>query len=210
MDNLGTTAPHAGFAAMAAQHFLEHAHSALFLLDTSGTLLWRNARASEHLSDASVIFEDSRGCLALRSEPHQKQLEDFFAAKSSHQIPLGVVANQQKSADESWMLVLWPREFGAAGAGESDTGVVLAQFRRGGAPKPPDIRTLQTAFGLTTKEAGVAQALARGRDVEEHASDTGSTVATVRWHLKNALVKTHCRSQKQLVLLVTALHITLA
>jgi DNA-binding CsgD family transcriptional regulator len=209
MASLNTSIPQAGFAALAAQQLLEHASTALFMLDTSGNLLWRNAHASEHLRDGSILFEDPAGRLALRSEPHQKQLAEFFPAKLDRLPPTGAVANQQESADDCWMLVLWPRDFGFSGAGLPGPGIVLAQFRKGVGPKPPDIRTLQTAFGFTTKEAGVAHALARGRDVEEHAADSGSTVATVRWHLKNALAKTHCRSQKQLVLLVNSLHFTL-
>lgn len=192
---------------MAALDFLHHSESALFLLDASRKIVWHNARAGRYLRNDPILFEDPEGRLVLRSESHQSRLIELFPSRIDRLPTLGVIANQEEAVEASWMLVLWPRDIRIDG---QIARFVLAQFRRGDEQRAPDIATLQRAFGFTAKEAGVVQALALGRDLAEHANATESTLATVRWHLKNALEKAHCRNQKQLLLLVGSLKVTIA
>jgi DNA-binding CsgD family transcriptional regulator len=61
---------------------------------------------------------------------------------------------------------------------------------------------LRELFGLTSAEARVVWALARGLSPEEHAEEAGVALSTVRWQLKQAFSKTDTRRQAELVALV--------
>lgn len=64
------------------------------------------------------------------------------------------------------------------------------------------IATFSMAFALTPAERHLVQSLASGLTLGEHSNAHGVSEETARWHLKNVFVKTHCRSQMQLLNLV--------
>jgi DNA-binding CsgD family transcriptional regulator len=64
---------------------------------------------------------------------------------------------------------------------------------------------LNAVFGLTPREATLAAALARGRDLAEAAATLGITLGTARIYLKNVFAKTHTRRQAELVGLILRL-----
>jgi DNA-binding CsgD family transcriptional regulator len=61
---------------------------------------------------------------------------------------------------------------------------------------------LQQLFGLTSAEAGVAQALAHGEALEDIAAALEISVHTVKAHLKKLFLKTGTRRQAELVALL--------
>jgi DNA-binding CsgD family transcriptional regulator len=64
---------------------------------------------------------------------------------------------------------------------------------------------LNAVFGLTPREASLAAALARGRDLAEAAATLGITLGTARIYLKSIFAKTHTRRQAELVGLILRL-----
>lgn len=62
--------------------------------------------------------------------------------------------------------------------------------------------TLRELFGLTTREAQVAVALASGQSMAEISGTLGISVITVRTHLSQLFAKTRTRQQSQLVSLL--------
>lgn len=66
----------------------------------------------------------------------------------------------------------------------------------------PDDAILRGLFDLTAAEAGVAAALARGREIKEIAAERGIGVTTVRTHLAQVFNKTGTGHQAQLVALL--------
>ena len=64
---------------------------------------------------------------------------------------------------------------------------------------------LQRRFNLTEAEASVTLAIGEGRRLADIANGRGVSVHTVRNQLKSAFVKTHCRRQSEIVLLVQSL-----
>jgi DNA-binding CsgD family transcriptional regulator len=63
-------------------------------------------------------------------------------------------------------------------------------------------RVVSALFDLTPAEARVVTRLASGRNVTEIANELGVSRNAVRFHVKNALAKTHTRRQPELVRLV--------
>ena len=66
---------------------------------------------------------------------------------------------------------------------------------------------LKDALGLTPAEANVANALASGLSVAKYALESDLSVATVRWHLHNAMQNSGANSQIELARLVLALQL---
>lgn len=64
------------------------------------------------------------------------------------------------------------------------------------------ITAFAMAFSLTPAEKRLVRNLASGLTLSEHSDAEGTSDETARWHLKNIFVKTHCRSQMQLLNLV--------
>lgn len=74
-----------------------------------------------------------------------------------------------------------------------------------GRPPVPSMRALRELFGLTTMEASVALALARGASLRQVAADNEVGVVTVRTHLAHLFEKTGTARQAELVRLVLSL-----
>jgi DNA-binding CsgD family transcriptional regulator len=66
----------------------------------------------------------------------------------------------------------------------------------------PDPAVLRELFSLTPAEARVAGRLVLGRNVEEIAADVGTSIETVRTHIKRILSKTATDRQGELISLV--------
>lgn len=67
---------------------------------------------------------------------------------------------------------------------------------------PIAVARLRELFGLTRTEAAVAAALGRGQSLEDIATEMGSSLGTVRTHLKRILSKTGTHRQAQAVALL--------
>lgn len=65
-----------------------------------------------------------------------------------------------------------------------------------------DLDLLTNVFALTPAEARLALALVDGLSLQSYSDRTGVRITTVRWHLRNALAKTGCASQRDFVRLI--------
>ena len=91
-----------------------------------------------------------------------------------------------------------PRDFNMVLTGASAIVTVRPYFE-----ETRSAAALQGAFGLTAREAQIAEMLALGRDLGEIAQYLCLSIATVRQHLKAAFRKTDTHRQAELVTLVT-------
>lgn len=66
-------------------------------------------------------------------------------------------------------------------------------------------KLLYDVFALTPAEARVAFALLDGMSLQAFSANAGVRISTVRWHLRNALAKTNCGNQRDLVRLLMSL-----
>lgn len=81
--------------------------------------------------------------------------------------------------------------------GEAAERMVL--LRRCREPPQVDAYYLRHRFGLTPTEAGVLAALMEGHGLERIATDRGSTLQTVRTHIRTLRRKLDCPRQAQVV-----------
>jgi DNA-binding CsgD family transcriptional regulator len=75
-------------------------------------------------------------------------------------------------------------------------------------PQAPPVELVQSLFDLTPAEARVARSLASGKTVEDIATDGGTSVNTIRTHVRGVLQKTGCNRQVDIVALLTAVSAT--
>ena len=68
-----------------------------------------------------------------------------------------------------------------------------------------DPEALGTLLGLTTAESDVAASLVEGMSARDIAADTGRSVTTVKWHIRNIFAKHRLSGQADLVRLVMSL-----
>jgi|GEM_PF-1013598 len=69
-------------------------------------------------------------------------------------------------------------------------------------PGASEIRQFAGLFGLTLSEELAVGAISSGQDLADHARDRRVSLDTARKHLKHAMAKANCRSQKDLLRLV--------
>lgn len=78
--------------------------------------------------------------------------------------------------------------------------IVLARSDKANLP-PTDL--LESLFDLTPAEAAIGRKIAASKSLREIAAEQDVSVETVRWHLKNLMMKTGTRKQSQLIMLIT-------
>jgi DNA-binding CsgD family transcriptional regulator len=72
-------------------------------------------------------------------------------------------------------------------------------------PEAPPVELVRSLFDLTPVEARVARGLAAGRTVEAIAADGGTSLNTVRTHVRGVLTKTGCNRQTDVVALLNGI-----
>lgn len=61
---------------------------------------------------------------------------------------------------------------------------------------------IQNVFELTKAEANMIGAMVEGQTLQQYAEQSQTAIGTVRWHLKNVMTKTSCKSQTELIRLL--------
>ncbi len=72
-----------------------------------------------------------------------------------------------------------------------------------------DIKPIGNVFGFTDTEIDIVEALLAGETIEEIAANRDTLASTVRWHVKNALSKSGCKRQIDLIMKVQSLSLPL-
>jgi DNA-binding CsgD family transcriptional regulator len=87
--------------------------------------------------------------------------------------------------------------------GDGAAMVVLAPL--GARKAPPPIELIRSMFGLTPREARIAQGIAKGATLDEIAAEGSVTRNTVRTQLRAVLEKTGCSRQAEVAMLLNRL-----
>ena len=69
----------------------------------------------------------------------------------------------------------------------------------------PTAKEVQQALSVSPMEADAVVGLLQGLTAEEQAQNRGVAADTVRWHVKNAFLRTHCEGRAELIQLVMGL-----
>jgi DNA-binding CsgD family transcriptional regulator len=182
---------------------LDRYRHAFLLIDAERRVLYSNDAARE-LTDARDGLAIEAGRILLRSP---KEDAEFRAAartiaSARDASTMHRVEVSRPSGRNPFRLVLMPAHASGGvplGVSQPTITVLIADSE---SEAEPDQSLLRELFSLTRAEARIAGKLALGRSVEEIATEAGTSVATVRTHVKRIMAKTGTERQGQLISLV--------
>ncbi|MEI2384524.1 hypothetical protein [Breoghania sp. JC706] len=188
----------------------------VLVLSTAGVVLHVN-EAAEAMRRAGVfrlasdrlvlptarLAADLAGALeAVRAASPQAALQSATCAGHEAGLLVGGLAGIHALADGEQIGIRFLPVLKGAGADGSALVVVLVPLAREPLPGASEISQFAGLFSLSASEEAVIAAVAQGIELSDHARARGIALDTARKHLKSALSKTGCRSQKMLVRLI--------
>jgi len=181
---------------------LERLDGGVIVTDAGARPLMLNARAERIIADADGLALDAAG-LAAATPTATQQLHEAIAAMARDAAVEGRRIRLDRPSQRLPLLlsVLPIGRLGAVvpGAGAPRVAIFITEPD---APPPIDRLAVAEAFRLTRRESEIAVLLADGLDTATIASRLGTSLATVRDHLKHVFEKTGVRSQVALVALL--------
>jgi DNA-binding CsgD family transcriptional regulator len=173
----------------------------LLALDAQGRISWLNAAAEAILREAELA---PRGRLRSQDPFHDRRLSDLIegslrfrwasGVKLAAPVRIRTTAGRKFSVDA----VPMPRDFQALVSGAT----VLVTIHEVEPTPRRTVETLRSRFGLTAREAALADQLRSGATLAEAAAALRMSLGTARTHLKAIFAKTGVSRQAQLVALL--------
>jgi len=156
-------------------------------LDPLGTILWRNPAAADLLATCPVL-EVRDNQLVAEDRAAQPLLADFLAGDDG--AALRTLCLPCSDGDGHLLL-----QASNVREGEAERAVSLT-IRRTGSRFEARYADLRAAFGLTNAEHQIVNQLVRGRTAEDIACETGSSIGTVRTHIRSIYAKLDVSSRE--------------
>jgi DNA-binding CsgD family transcriptional regulator len=179
----------------------------VIVLDARQVPVVVNREAERILAQADGLRLDRSGLYAEHRDDGERlrsALASAVAQPGDASCPGADVPIRRPSGARPLLLTVVPigrRALDGIGAGSPRVMVHIVD------PAGRPVRTaprLRALFGLTPAEAALAQALAAGKSLQEHAEEACLTCETARWRLKQVLAKTDTHRQAELVRLLLA------
>ncbi len=176
---------------------MEQLGLAVFALDRHSRVVFVNAAAESALrATTSLKLEHGRLVASTAADNAGLQAAIGRVAKTRQGESLALPATSGAPPDVFLSITMLPAADTRAVFGHAT--MLITARQRGTAPLVT-ARQLRQAFGLTTAEAAVAEALISGKTADEYASSAAVSVATVRSQMRMIYEKTHTRSQTEAV-----------
>lgn len=184
------------------------------LVDGSARVLTANPAARALLEARSDWLVSLNGELKHRNGAATAEMHARIRSLGDDLAPTATrLATFVEGSDGQQTLVTMVRIQSPAGAsgrcrtpGESSESVVLVTLNDGHRRQVEQgCQLLFEAFAFTPAEARVAFALLDGMSLQAFSDEAGVRISTVRWHVRNALAKTNCANQRDLVRLLISL-----
>lgn len=174
------------------------------LVDQQGIICEQNILFDDASKRLSFIFSCEMGKLRIKDSGAQITLEKLLPLSNW---PRGKVRQVIRvKADEHppghWLIVDRLRQRNELPHSDDTSPVAMVSLRVASERASFDIDILKDALDLTHSEAQLLIDLVNGSSIREIAHATNRRTSTLRWHLSNALRKTNCASQSELVRLV--------
>lgn len=172
----------------------------VILIAAGGRIVFANSQA-EALQHEKVLTMSSRGLVFRDRALNQRLAHALDALHFRSSVPSGEAVMLTDTSDDQIGVRLLPVP-GGIGGGGSMLAVLCIPLHKQQGPDPSEIRQFAGLFRLTPSEELVVGAIASGKDLSQHCQERGISLDTARKHLKNAMAKANCRSQKDLLRLV--------
>lgn len=173
---------------------IDRLQTAALVLGEGGYLLEANRKGARYLESGELLRRN--GALVSARHTVARWFDSAIAQATRADDPTASSARFEEASGVGVVMTILP----LSGAGFERRAMLAISF--------PQVLTeahepaLAEAFELTRGEASVVRQLANGLNVEAIANARGTSLQTVRVQVRNAMMKTHCSRQAQLVDLV--------
>ncbi|KVQ59223.1 helix-turn-helix transcriptional regulator [Burkholderia territorii] len=176
---------------------MEELGLSIFTLDRHSRVVYVNA-AAEALLRATTCLKLEHGHLSATSAPQNDALKAAVTRVARTRKSENLALAGTVSAAHEVFLGIASLSGQIRGGALGDAAILITARRRSAAPLVV-AQQLRQAFGLTSAEAAVAEALIGGKTPEECAAIAGVSLSTVRTQLRAIYEKTHSRNQAEAV-----------
>ncbi|TCW78854.1 LuxR family transcriptional regulator [Burkholderia sp. SRS-46] len=176
---------------------MEELGLAVFALDRHSRVVFVN-RAAESMLRATACLKLEHGHLSAASAPQNDALKAALARVTKTRKGESLAFSGTLNAAHEIFLSISALSGQALHAAFGDATTLIAVRRRSTAPLVV-AQQLRQAFGLSSAEAAVAEALIGGKTPDECAACAGVSLATIRTQLRAIYEKTHSRNQAEAV-----------
>jgi DNA-binding CsgD family transcriptional regulator len=176
----------------------------ILVIDKTGAVSYLNGAAAAVIEAGDALAIGATGLVALRKVDNE-QLQRELANAFDFRAPAGSgMALRRKSGKRPYAVQLVPASDRYAVFAGTGPRVIMFVTDPERSTKTPD-EWLQRLFGLTRRQAQLANHLADGLVLAEASAIMGITEKTARSHLEEVFGKTGTRRQSELVRLIAAL-----
>jgi DNA-binding CsgD family transcriptional regulator len=190
-------------AQVALTQTLNGVTSAVFLVGSSGRLVFANAPGRAMLDEAALLTERNGMLFAAAAEAQRALREAVLAAENGNTatesggpIPLATMQGR-------WFANVLPLTSGDRQRSGALHSAVAAVFVRKASPvSPPPLEALAKLYKLTASEVRLIDAVMKVSGVKALSEALGLAQATVKTHLHNVFRKTGTARQSELVKLI--------
>ena len=195
-----------GFVLIPDTGLLEQFRCPMLLVDERRSILFRNAAASRCLQSGSWIVE-RRGQVACSDCHSEARLRNAIEALNLGSASPGAQPRSRVAVDKPGgagrvMVFIFAIRPSAPMRAVGYLPVALLVFQDPAQCSEPDPHVVAEAFDLTPTEAAVTVQVSSGLSPKQIARSAGTSVSTVRAHLKAVFAKTGATRQSELVHLV--------
>ncbi|WP_321782081.1 helix-turn-helix transcriptional regulator [Burkholderia pyrrocinia] len=176
---------------------MEELGLSVFALDRHSRVVFVN-RAAESMLRATTCLKLEHGHLSAASAPQNDALKAALARVAKTRKSESLALSGTLSAAHEIFLGISALSGQARHAALGDATLLITVRRRSAAPLVV-AQQLRQAFGLSSAEAAVAEALIGGKTPDECAASAGVSLATIRTQLRAIYEKTHSRNQAEAV-----------
>lgn len=189
------------------RHVLDSLQVAVFIVTTGGRIVFANEPAEVLLSAATLLCKAKGQLAATLHDISGHALTDAIGRAIKGDVSLGIsgigvplVSNDGERA-AAYVLPIQGKDL----RGDMGDGYAAVFIAQRGEQQPMAVEILRTVFDLTPTEAKIAYATSLGDSPDVIATTHGTSVDTVRSHLKNTYVKVDVRDKTALAARVSAL-----
>lgn len=189
---------------------LDRVPLAIFIVDSRGTAVHANAAARAMAREQDGLWMRNGEFFAWQHKEAAALRQAIARTAAKLEEGTEAFTIHRRSGKPPYLVVVAP--LGACSASQLDLppGAAIVLAGDAAASRRERERVLRALFGLSSREAQLAEAFLQGKRLEEYASERGISINTAKTQLRAVFAKTDTRRQAELIRLLDAMPVVSA